>query len=80
MLPHMAIFHWLNNVSVSVEICIQAHIYNEDVCVYTHTHTHTHTHTQISINQLSVDRRLSCSHVLAIVQSAAMNTGVYVSF
>ena len=45
------------------------------------THTHTHTHTpHIFLSQLSVDGQLSCFHVLAIVNSAAINIEVHVSF
>ena len=32
------------------------------------------------LSQLSVDGHLGCSHVFAIVNSAAMNIGVHVSF
>ena len=43
-------------------------------------HTHTHTHTPyIFFIYSSVNGHLRCFHVLAIVNSAAMNTGVHVS-
>ena len=32
------------------------------------------------LNQLSVDAHLGCFHVLAILYSAAMNTGMHESF
>ena len=47
--------------------------------VFHHTHTHTHTHTHIFIYS-SVDGHLGCFHVLAIVNNAAKNSGVDVSF
>ena len=47
------------------------------LCVYTHTHTRTH---HIFLIQLSVDGHLGCYYVLAVVNSAAMNRGVQVSF
>ena len=43
------------------------------------SHTHTHTHTYIFICS-SVDGHLGCFHVLAIVNNAAKNSGVDVSF
>ena len=46
---------------------------------HTHTRTHTHTHTHIFICS-SVDGHLGCFHVLAIVNNAAKNSGVDVSF
>ena len=49
--------------------------YSLCVCMY-YVHTHTHTHTFI---HSSVDRHLGCLHVLAIVNSAAMNIRMHVS-
>ena len=40
---------------------------------------HTHTHHVVFIC-LSVDGRSGCFHILAVVNSAAINIGVYVSF
>ena len=47
----------------------------EYVCIYTHMYTHYMSHLYSS-----VDEYLGCFHVLAILNSAAMNTGVHVSF
>ena len=44
------------------------------VCVCVCTHTHTHPTSSLSI------QHLGCFHVLDIVNSATMNTGVHVSF
>ena len=48
--------------------------------MYVYTHTHTHTHTISFFIYLSVDGHLGCFHVLAVVNSAAMNIGARVSF
>ena len=76
--------HWiLNPLSKARD---QTHILtNTMIYIYTHIYityiyTHTQTHTHHILNQLSVDGHLGCFHVLAIVNSASMNTGVHVSF
>ena len=45
----------------------------------THTHTHTHTPPHL-LYPSSVNGHLGCFHVLAIVNSAVVNIGMYVSF
>ena len=53
------------------------------VCIHTNkqTYIHTYIHTyHIFFIHLSVIGHLGCFHVLAIVNSAAVNIGVHVSF
>ena len=45
-----------------------------------HTHTHTHTHTPHLLKPMLCWWVRGLFHVLAILDSAAMNIGVYVSF
>ena len=50
-----------------------------NIPLHTHTHTHTHTHIIFFIHS-SVDGHSGCFHVLAIVNSAAVNIEVHISF
>ena len=75
MVLQMALFPflWLSNIP----LCI--HHMHTHALTHTRTHTHTHTHTHITSHP-PVGGQLGCFHVLAIADSAAMNTGVSVSF
>ena len=67
MLLKMALFH---SFKCNTALC---------VCVYIYIHTHTHI-CDIFFICLSVDGHLSCFHVLATIDSAAVNIGVHVFF
>ena len=62
-------FLWLSNIPLNIYICMYVYIY-----------TNTHTHTHIFFIHSSVDGHLGCFHVLAIVNSAAVSTGMDISF
>ena len=58
---------------------VTAAVVKVPVRVGRHMYTHTHTHHIFFIHS-PVDRHLGCFHVLAILNSAAINIGVHVSF
>ena len=51
---------------------------NKYIYIYTHKHTHTHTTSSFFFIHSSVEGHLCCFHVLAVVNSAAINTGVHI--
>ena len=80
----ISFFLWMSNVHcVCVYIvcmciqCVYAYIY---IQTHTHTHTHTHTYTSSLAIHLLIDGHLDCFHVLAIINTAAVNSRVHVSF
>ena len=73
MLLQMVLFHsflWLSTIS----LCI--HRYTQ---WNTHTHIHTLTYTTSSLS-IHVSGHLGCFQVLAVVNSAAMNTEIHAPF
>ena len=67
-------FSFLRLSSIPMYVCVCV-----CVCVYMYIYVYIYTHHIIFIH-LSVGEHLGCIHVLAIVNSAIMNTGVQISF
>ena len=59
-----------------IYVCVCIYIY---ICVYIYIYIYIYIHHIFFIHS-SVDGHLGCSLVLAIVNSAAVNIGVHISF
>jgi len=71
----------LLEIHVAGDSIISFFLWLSSIPLCTHTHTHISCiHTHQSFIHSSVDGHLGCSHVSATVNSAAVNTGVPVSF
>ena len=69
MLLQMALFHsflWLSSIPLCVCVCVC-------ICIYTHI-------PPLLYLSSVADKHLGCFHVLAILNSAAMNIGLLVFF
>ena len=64
-------------VYIYVCVCIYIYVY---IYIYIYIHTHTYIYIYHVFIHSSVEVRLGCFHILAIINNAALNIGVHVSF